>query len=234
MTPFGSQNTDSDSTGTSDSRTVPASVFGERIADRPIESPCNQVCQLDADQICIGCGRTRSEIGCWSSVSDETKIQICREAKSRLDRRRPHRTGFTLIELLVVIAIVGILVGLLMPGVQAVREASRKTSCKNNLHQIGIALHAYHNVHASLPTGCIEWRSWRSPPTHRQFAWSAMLLPFLEQQALHDRIDWSKPYDHDLNRPAAETDVPTYLCPSEPTSQLTPGHTAFGESSANG
>ncbi|MEM1228834.1 MAG: DUF1559 domain-containing protein [Planctomycetota bacterium] len=148
---------------------------------------------------------------------------------SRLVRGKPIGSrAFTLIELLVVIAIVGILVAMLLPAVQAVREAARKTSCKNNLHQIGIALHAYHNVHRSLPTGCIEWRAWNSPPTHRQFAWSAMMLPFIEQQSIHDQIDWSLPFDAPENQSAAETTVGTYICPSETTDSITKGHMTYG------
>ncbi len=133
-----------------------------------------------------------------------------------------------MVELMVVMAIVAILLGLLIPAVQAVRESARKTSCKNNLRQIGIALHAYHNVHQSLPVGCIEWRSWNSPPTYRQFAWSATLLPFLEQQSLHAQIDWSLPFDSPENLSAAETQVVTFICPSEPSDSITAGHTTYG------
>ncbi|XZE56303.1 DUF1559 domain-containing protein [Planctomycetaceae bacterium SH139] len=124
------------------------------------------------------------------------------------------RSGFTLVELLVVIAIIGILIAILLPAVQTAREAARKTNCKNNLKQIGLALQHYHDVHKSLPTGCIEWRSWQAPPTHRQFAWSAFLLPFLEQQAVHQQIDFRVPFDHPANAAAAAVTLDVYLCPS--------------------
>jgi len=124
--------------------------------------------------------------------------------------------GFTLVELLVVLGVIAILVSLLLSAVQAAREAARKTLCKNNLRQVGLALHNYHDTHKTLPPGCLEWRAWNSPRTHRQFAWSAMLLPFMEQQNLHQTIRWSEPYDAPANSTAATTDVSTYLCPSEP------------------
>ena len=96
--------------------------------------------------------------------------------------------GFTLVELLVVIAIVGVLVGLSLPAVQAAREATRRTQCQNNLRQIGIGLHQYHNSYQVFPTGCVEWRPY-GDTTQRQLAWSAYLLPFVEQQTLFDQLD---------------------------------------------
>ncbi|QDV65503.1 Type II secretion system protein G precursor [Crateriforma conspicua] len=131
-----------------------------------------------------------------------------------VQRQRRRLTGFTLVELLVVIAIIGILVSLLMPAVQAAREAARKTKCQNHLKQIGLGLHAYHNTHGCLPVGCFEWRSYGAPATNRQYAWSAMLLPFIEQQNLHDRIDFNVAFDHPDNASAAAEIVPTYVCPS--------------------
>lgn len=124
------------------------------------------------------------------------------------------RTGFTIVELLVAIAIIGILVSLLLPAVQSAREAMRRISCQNNLKQVGLALHMYHDTHQTLPTGCIEWRSWNAPATHRQFAWSALILPFLEQSALHDQIDFGLPFDHPANATPAATILPVYLCPT--------------------
>ncbi|MEM6473352.1 MAG: DUF1559 domain-containing protein [Planctomycetota bacterium] len=137
-------------------------------------------------------------------------------------------SAFTLVELLVTIAIIGVLLALTLPAVQAVREETRKASCKNNLHQVGVALHAYHNTHKTLPTGCVEWRSWNSPPTHRQFAWSAMLLPFLAEQNLYQKIDWSLAFDASENRSAAESMVWTYVCPSESSDSITAGHITYG------
>lgn len=122
--------------------------------------------------------------------------------------------GFTLVELLVVIAIIGILLGLLLPAVQFAREAARQTTCRNHQHQIGLALHAYHNAHRALPIGCLEWRAWGAPKARKNLAWSAMLLPFIEQQALYDKVDFDYAYDHAVNADAAKTRVDVYVCPT--------------------
>ncbi len=134
----------------------------------------------------------------------------------------------TLVELLVVIAIAGALVSLLLPAVQVAREAARQVSCKNNLRQIGIALHTYQDAHRTLPTGCLEWRSWRSPPTHRQFAWSALVLPYLEQQALHASIDFAHPFDSHRNSVAARTRLSVYECPTADNRNLVRAQTDYG------
>ena len=126
-----------------------------------------------------------------------------------------ERLGLTLIELLVVIAIIGILVSLLLPAVQYVREAARQTTCRNHQHQIGIALQAYHNSHRSLPIGCIQWRPWSALTSRKNIAWSAQLLPQMDEPALYDAIDFDYPYDHPRNHDAASTVVESYLCPTE-------------------
>jgi len=125
------------------------------------------------------------------------------------------RPAFTLIELLVVIAIVGLLIGLLLPAVQAAREAARRTSCFNNLRQMGIGLHHYHAALGCFPPGGIEPRM--GPGSKgRQLAWSAFLLPYVEQSPLHARIDFGKAFDAPQNAAAAAKVVPLYLCPSVP------------------
>jgi len=91
--------------------------------------------------------------------------------------------GFTLVELLVVIAIIGVLVALLLPAVQAAREAARRSQCSNNLKQIGLALHNYHDVQNKLPSGYVVPTS----GTNR-WAWGALILPYMEQSALHDKL----------------------------------------------
>ncbi len=129
--------------------------------------------------------------------------------------RRPARLAFTLVELLVVIAIIGILISLLLPAVQAAREAARRMSCSNNLRQMGIGLHNYHSALRCFPPGSIEPRLGANSQG-RQFAWSALLLPYVEQQPLYEKIDFGLAFDDPENAEAAATVVAMYLCPSTP------------------
>lgn len=141
--------------------------------------------------------------------------------------RRPLPRAFTLVELLVVTAIVGLLIALLLPAVQAAREAGRRTECYNHLRQIGLALHTYHDSHGTFPTGCAEL-------TTKRIAWSLLILPRLEQQATFDAFDQRYSYRHAVNRAAAETIIPVYLCPS--TARLAPGRNGdrSGDRNRNG
>ena len=100
------------------------------------------------------------------------------------------RPAFTLVELLVVIAIIGILVALLLPAIQAAREAARRTQCVNNLKQIGIGLQNYHDTFRSFPPGTLFWPAAGANPNgdNQMWGWSALLLPFVEQATLHDQM----------------------------------------------
>ncbi len=135
--------------------------------------------------------------------------------------RRLKSTGFTLVELLVVIAIIGILVALLLPAVQAAREAARRMQCTNNLKQIALAQHNYHDTYKSFATAS----SWQRGPDGRQQSWSekVMLLPFLEQQTSYDATDWDlAPFDAwhgNQNILAQSAKLAMFNCPSNPTEQ---------------
>ena len=125
--------------------------------------------------------------------------------------------GFTLIELLVVIAIIAILVALLLPAVQQAREAARRASCKNNMKQIGLALHNYHDVHNSFPSGWIGVQNGMANAEGGSgFGWGTMLLPYLDQAPLYSQFNFSKAMDVAPNRNLLQTSLPTFQCPSDP------------------
>jgi prepilin-type processing-associated H-X9-DG protein/prepilin-type N-terminal cleavage/methylation domain-containing protein len=128
----------------------------------------------------------------------------------------PHRrlSAFTLVELVIVLAIVAVVVGLLFPAVQRVREAANRIRCTNNLRQIGIALHHYHDACRTFPPGGIEWRS-PGDFSKRQLAWCAFLLPYLEQESVYRSLNLNKPFDSPENAQGAAAVLPVFLCPSK-------------------
>ena len=125
-----------------------------------------------------------------------------------------RRKGFTLVELLVVIAIIGILIALLLPAVQAAREAARRSQCTNNLKQIGVAMHNYHDSFKSLPSGDVIG-------SHGPSGW-VLILPFMEQGAIHDQLEflrvgyWFGHVNSDRNMELHEFQLDTLFCPSCP------------------
>jgi prepilin-type processing-associated H-X9-DG protein len=119
-----------------------------------------------------------------------------------------------LIELLVVLAILGVLLGLLLPAVQKVREAAARARCTNNLKQIGLGLHPFHDVNRGLPPGYLASAPHRDGATDTSpgWGWAAFILPYLEQDILHRQLSFAQPVE---NSPAIQTLVKVYLCPSD-------------------
>lgn len=136
------------------------------------------------------------------------------------------RPAFTLVELLVVVAIVGTLTGMLLPAVQQVREAARRTACSNNLRQLGLALHNHHGTFGHFPSGylshptstgtvptgvVIDPSTWDAGPG---WGWAAQLLPYVEANPLHDALEFQLPIWETANRESVAIELPMMLCPS--------------------
>lgn len=143
---------------------------------------------------------------------------------------RHRRKGFTLIELLVVIAIIAVLIALLLPAVQQAREAARRTQCKNNLKQIGLAVHNYHDTFNVLPFG--KGFKYNGCPGYARWSQHAMMLPYFEQAPLYNSINFSlcpdtpgmngtipfmpqSPSPGNVNTVACQTRIPGFFCPSD-------------------
>jgi prepilin-type N-terminal cleavage/methylation domain-containing protein/prepilin-type processing-associated H-X9-DG protein len=127
-----------------------------------------------------------------------------------------HKRGFTLVELLVVIAILGMLVALLLPAVQAAREAARRARCSNNLRQIGLGLLSYHDTRGSFPSSVADYYG-GSPWLH---TWQVMILPYIGESSLYDLYDFGSAFHSARNRPVVEQVVATYVCPSADDSTI--------------
>ncbi len=160
---------------------------------------------------------------------------------------RLNRSAFTLIELLVVIAIIGILMGLLMPAVQSIREAARRTECLNNIRQVGLAMHNYESSLRRLPPG---WRDDNFDPAvpagngdvvdlGNRYGWATLILPFIEQNQLYKTYELNLYWDNDTLDLSGNVDddasavVTLYTCPSDSMPDINPNYPA-GSVDSNG
>ncbi|MHC4179343.1 MAG: DUF1559 family PulG-like putative transporter [Planctomycetota bacterium] len=125
------------------------------------------------------------------------------------------RCGFTLIELLVVVAIIGILISLLLPAIQAAREAARRVQCMNNLTQLGVALQNYQSAHRVLPPGTIDPKGpIRTKPQGYHMSWMVQLLPYIEERSTFKNIDFSVGVYNKNNAPVRAISIALFRCPS--------------------
>lgn len=145
--------------------------------------------------------------------------------------KKLSRAAFTLVELLVVIAIIGVLVALLLPAVQSAREAARRMQCQNNVKQLALALHNYHDVNLAFPP-CMSFDTGVSDISNSanyRANWVIRILPFAEQQNLYNSFDHTQFISHANNRNARGTDLPFMKCPSDGRNRIKFAGTISGE-----
>lgn len=145
-----------------------------------------------------------------------------------VERRKTPQYGFTLIELLVVIAIIAVLIALLLPAVQQAREAARRTQCKNNLLQVGLAIQNYEMAHERLPPGTVNATGpIKSEPAGYHMSWLVQILPYIDQRNVYSKLDFSVSVYDPKNAAATAVPLSTLICPSDPNGLGLPGQTNF-------
>jgi prepilin-type N-terminal cleavage/methylation domain-containing protein len=138
---------------------------------------------------------------------------------------RRSSASFSLIELIVVIAIIGVLIALLMPAVQKVRESANMTTCQNNLKQIGLAMHGYHDSQGTFPVGYYDPTPWPNPDAGPGWGWGAYILPWLEQEGVNKQLQFDMDVGGTANATTRQTYLPIFICPSDPPDQAPPTFT---------
>jgi len=163
-------------------------------------------------------------------------MAFSRFRSTSIGRRARGRMAFTLIELLVVIAIIAILIALLLPAVQQAREAARRSTCKNNLKQIGLALHNYHDIYGLFPINTDENRN----RGRQNMSWMVRMLPNIDQAPLFQAINFSSPNGRVSSveqrvqgKPLLVHVIPGFICPSSPTPQISRGALGYSNGNSN-
>jgi prepilin-type N-terminal cleavage/methylation domain-containing protein/prepilin-type processing-associated H-X9-DG protein len=145
-----------------------------------------------------------------------------------LTRMRTNQRGLTIVELLVVIAIIGILIALLLPAVQHARESARRMRCANNLKQLGLAMHLYHDTLQAFPPAFVNHGPYGNTGFSFTHGWAPFILPFIEQQQLYDRYRWDYPLYHPANQSVVTVPLKDFQCPSTPEqNRYTAGYGPF-------
>jgi len=141
-----------------------------------------------------------------------------------MNTRKQNRSGFTVIELLITLGIIVICTTLLLPAIQRSRNAARANQCKNNMKQLGLALHNYHDVHSVFPPGWVSHTPFANSPS--AFGWQVFILPFIEQAVLYDKFEFSVPVGKEAfgkmfnGNVLEKIIIPTYRCPEDTTAPL--------------
>ena len=154
------------------------------------------------------------------------------DARALHSRTAPARRGLSLVELLTVLGIIGLLIALLLPAVNSVRESARRMQCKSNLRQLGIALQSFLTARGRFPASIQYDEAKADYPddiTIYKPNWVVSILPFMEQQTVYDSFNMAKPLEHPSNEAARGTDLPIMLCPSEPNAEV-----KFGDAARKG
>ncbi len=180
---------------------------------------------------CPHCGATKNVADDYAGQSGpcaECGQKITIPGKPLAPPPKPTSSSASSVAIVLAVLVVGffacggVLVALLLPAVQAAREAARRTQCSNNLKQIGLALHIYHDRYGAFPPAYIPDANGK--PMH---SWRVLILPFVEQQALYEQYNFDEPWDGPNNSLLADVAIPVYQCPSSPAGQATTSYLAI-------
>jgi len=158
----------------------------------------------------------RMDVGRYLPYDWSMRKSISNSRESGISKAFNHsKFAFTLIELLVVIAIIGVLIGLLLPAVQKVRDAASRAQCQNNLKQLGLANQSYLDTHKKFPPGYVSGVDTNGNDTGPGWGWNSFLLPYLEQQALFTKVDFKQPVEASVHQNVRTLLIKNLVCPGD-------------------